>query len=176
MPPDDRVPTVRVGARGSLEGRRSWGNRWRLPLLLLLGAAGYWYATRPAESSVAWQHDFNAAAAAAKSRGVPLLVDLYADWCGPCRALDGRVFASTEVAKALAEKFVAVRLDLTSTARDTPQAKAAAKYADPLTGDLALPMVLIVNPADGAVVAHASPADLDSPASMIRFLSRHAGR
>lgn len=42
----------------------------------------------------------------------PVIMDVYADWCIPCRQMDKKVFTDPDIIK-LSEKFIMVRLDIT---------------------------------------------------------------
>ncbi len=48
----------------------------------------------------------------AESKNKPLIVDFYADWCSPCRALDKKVFTDPEI-QGLTRQIVMMRVDLT---------------------------------------------------------------
>lgn len=67
-----------------------------------------------AGSSPAWiENDFEAASAQASASGRPLLIDLYADWCGPCRTLAEDYFTDPSMQELLGN-FVLLRVDVDS--------------------------------------------------------------
>ena len=62
------------------------------------------------KASISWSYDFEAGLAQARESGKPLMVDVFATWCPPCKQLDAEVFSRADVAKA-SESFVTVRID-----------------------------------------------------------------
>ncbi|HEX8823831.1 MAG TPA: thioredoxin family protein [Archangium sp.] len=89
--------------------------RWLLvvvPLLLAARVASGLYEKDhpPVPSSlVAWV-PLEQAEALSRERGVPILYEFSADWCGPCHMLERDVFDSDADARRLNARYVAVRV------------------------------------------------------------------
>ncbi len=85
--------------------------------------------------------DFDAASAEAAASGKLILIDMYADWCGPCVTLGEQYFTSEEMRPVLSN-FVLLRLDV-----DNPE---VATYAQRYNVS-AIPCVVIAE-ADGTEI------------------------
>lgn len=95
------------------------------PLLHLALAAALLLAAAPAAASEGappaaaaaptaapeWHSRLEPALAAARAEGKPILVDLYADWCGWCHKLEAETFSSARFAD-FARAFVLLRVDI----------------------------------------------------------------
>ena len=51
----------------------------------------------------------------AQQQGKLVFIDLYADWCPPCRSMERSVFSRAEVAEFMARNFVAAKYNVDQT-------------------------------------------------------------
>jgi thiol-disulfide isomerase/thioredoxin len=74
-------------------------------LAVLPAAAG-------AAELVQWRGgEFAGALAEAQKAQKPVMVDIFATWCGPCKELDAKVYSDPDAARSLNERFVSYKLD-----------------------------------------------------------------
>jgi len=65
-----------------------------------------------AHAAVDWAQNYKSALERAGKEKKLLMVDLYADWCGPCKMLDRLTFSNADVQAALSKDFVAVKVNI----------------------------------------------------------------
>jgi thioredoxin-related protein len=78
--------------------------RW-LPWMLLIAAP-----LQAAPATLRWR-EWDAGLKEARDKKLPVLVDVYTDWCGWCKRMDRDVYSQPEVREYLSRKFVIVKLD-----------------------------------------------------------------
>jgi thioredoxin-related protein len=64
-------------------------------------------------SPVKWM-TFSQAVEAAKKTPKPIMVDVYTQWCGPCKMMSKNTFGNEKIAKYLNENFYCVKFDAES--------------------------------------------------------------
>jgi len=67
-------------------------------------------AGRASGGEVLWASTFELGMKKAKSKDLPVMVDIYTDWCGWCKKLDKDVYSKPEVI-ALSKEFVCIKLN-----------------------------------------------------------------
>jgi thiol:disulfide interchange protein len=124
-------------------------------LALLLGIAYYaTSASHPAEQAF-WVRDYPAAIERASAENKLVFMDVYAEWCGPCRRMATDTFGDARV-QAMLQEFIPLQIDAD---RDKT---IAAQY-----GVEFLPSLFVLD-ASGRVVAQAT--GYHEPDDLIRFL------
>lgn len=66
-----------------------------------------------AESPIAWHHYKGEPLENLKQEGKPLIIDFYADWCTPCKAMDRKTFRDDSVVTE-SKRFVMIKVDCTA--------------------------------------------------------------
>jgi len=62
------------------------------------------------KGEIAWIYTYDEGMAKAKEENKPVMIDVFATWCGPCKLLDENVFSRADVAEA-SKSFVTIRVD-----------------------------------------------------------------
>ena len=90
----------------------------------------------------------------AKKENKYIFIDVYATWCGPCKAMDAQVYPEAAIGHMLNEKFISIKVQKDQTMKDDDQIKAW--YNDAITINQqyhieTLPSYLFFN-ADGKLI------------------------
>lgn len=95
-----------------------------------------------ANAEIKWEKDLASAMKKAKEKNLPIMIDVYTDWCTWCKELDKNTYSHKEVIDT-AKKMVSVKLNPETSAEGAEIAK---KY-----GVQGFPTILFIN-ADGLVL------------------------
>ncbi|MCG8407925.1 MAG: thioredoxin family protein [Phycisphaerales bacterium] len=147
--------------------RRSFAAHYVLLGALVIGL--YWFVNQRAESQLEWLNDLDTAVARAQSKEIPVLLDFWADWCGPCLELDNRIFSSDAVASVASKNYVPMRVDLSGKRPSRSHEEIAKHY-----GVETIPTILVLDAVSRKVIARASHDDEASPEAFVRFLKLHS--
>jgi thiol:disulfide interchange protein DsbD len=110
---------------------------------------------------IPWLHDERMAVQQSRATGKPLLIDFFAEWCAACKELDVHTWSDPTVAREVADRFVALKIDATEESDQNESLEK--KYGVP-----GLPTVLMMACRDERPPECAIPAD--GPARVTGFL------
>ena len=65
---------------------------------------------QPKLTAIAWEPSFEEAMTRAKRENKPLMIDVYATWCGPCKMMEKEVYTDPDVI-AQSANWVSVKID-----------------------------------------------------------------
>jgi thiol:disulfide interchange protein DsbD len=108
-----------------------------LGAILICAAISFYFGGRQGGEGVRWTPYSEALLVEAAKENRPVMLDFYADWCGPCKSMERNVFTDPEIVD-LSRHFVTLRIDLTKQHPD--QKKILRRYL--LMG---VPTIIFIN-------------------------------
>ena len=95
------------------------------------------------DGEIHWYKNLEEAVAAAQQTNQPILIDFWADWCGPCKIMDAEVYTNPALVAVFREKMIGVRIHFDL------QPEVARKYDVP-----ALPYLVFTNSNGTELLTH----------------------
>lgn len=112
-----------------------------------------------AQSGVQWHTNLEEALQEAARTQKPLLVHIWASYCGPCKQMDRQVFSQPQVAQAMHSQFIPVKL----SAEDPRQVEHIKQW-----GVKVIPTDVVLNP-NGQIATEPSSGFFDSSTYLTRL-------
>src|SRR5262245_29635882 len=137
---------------------------WSIALLLAAAVLPLMAAPALAADQVPWAADFQAACGMAAEQHRLVLLHFYNDNCGPCVRVDQNVFSRTEVAEAVGQNYIAVKVH----AGKNPQLAARYRVQQ-------WPTDVIVTPSGLEVFRTISPQKPDDYIAVLNQVAQQSG-
>jgi thioredoxin-like negative regulator of GroEL len=109
------------------------------------------------DGEIPWFKDLGEAVAAAQQSNRPILVDFWADWCGPCKIMDAEVYTNPALVAAFREKMIGLRIHFDL------QPEMARKFEVP-----ALPYLAFTNSYGTVMLKHRGLLEADDMTAVIQ--------
>lgn len=146
--------------------RRTLG--WVAVIALILVVAWFVDIRGSGPDAVPWV-GYDEAVEAAAEADKPMLLNFTADWCGPCQEMKRSVYSQDHVADAITERFVPVKVDLTSPSEGDVEAELAEAF-----GIRSIPSLVVLDSRGGFITQDAGY--FDGPEAMLAWLEEVYGQ